>query len=145
MKPDLIIEYEYRNGRLTAPSGNPFHYVTFNQDGTVQQWLFPEPIPDFAAIAATVQYQNYEANRPTILERERNNQEFETNKVQIAAFEVFVDEINRRRKFERDLLAAVAAATTLANLKSGVAAIVSQNSTVTYPAAKQEVKDKLNA
>lgn len=152
MKPDIIILYLIHTGALTVPEGkNVFpDLVQFRRDVdgqdetfTIVHWGFAEPQPDLEAIAATVDYQTYEANRPSIEEKKANEKRFDTDKLELAVYDVIREEINRRRKFERDLLAAVSASTTLANLKSGIAAIVTQNADISLADAKQLVKNKL--
>lgn len=152
MKPDIIILYLIHTGVLTVPEGkNVFpDLVQFRRDVdgqdetfTIVHWGFAEPQPDLEAIAATGDYQTYEANRPSIEEKKANEKRFDTDKLELAVYDVIREEINRRRKFERDLLAAVAAASTLANLKSGIAAIVTQNADISLADAKQLVKNKL--
>lgn len=154
MKPDIIILYLIHTGALTVPEGkNVFpDLVQFRRDVdgqdetfTIVHWDFAEPQPDLEAIAATVDYQTYEANRPSIEEKKANEKRFDTDKLELAVYDVIREEINRRRKFERDLLAAVAAPTTtsLATLKTAVAAIVTQNADISLAEAKQLVKNKL--
>lgn len=100
MKPDIIIEFEHRNGRLIAPSGNPFDYVTFKDEGggnySIIEWKFPEPQVDLAAIAAMPAYQAYEANRDKIIEREEAIKEYEKKVIKALSL-VMMDEINTIR------------------------------------------------
>lgn len=160
MKPDIIILYLIHTGALTVPEGKNIFpdLVQFRRDAdendenetfTIIHWDFRDgngvlvPQPDLEAIAATGAYQTYEANRPSIEEKKANEKRFDTDKLELAVYDVIREEINRGRKFERDLLAAVAAASTLANLKSGIAAIVTQNADISLADAKQLVKNKL--
>lgn len=154
MKPDIIILYLIHTGALTVPEGkNVFpDLVQFRRDVdgqeetfTIVHWGFAEPQPDLEAIAATVDYQTYEANRPSIEEKKANEKRFDTDKLELAVYDVIREEINRGRKFERDILAAIAASTSLANFQSRSATVAqnTQNADISLADAKQLVKNKL--
>lgn len=108
--------------------------IHFNNSATQQQKDGAQAVIDGFDVSVVTEV--------TIL-KDKAIDRFDTDKLDIAVYETIVDEFNKRRKFERDLLAAVAAATTLANLKSGIAAIVTQNAEISYSDAKQLVKNKL--
>lgn len=144
-----IIEYLQHIGQL--PEGTLLGEKIFLADEGngifIKEWDLPgNPQPteqEIQAIIDSPEYQDYLINREPINEKKANEKRFDTDKLDIAIYETIVDEFNKRRKFERDLLAAVAAATTLANMKSGIAAIVTQNAEISYSDAKQLVKNKL--
>lgn len=119
MRPDYIIEYEYRNGRLTAASGNPFDYVTFKDEGggnySIIQWKFPEPQVDLAAIASTPDYIAYEANRAKIIESEEAIKEYEKKVIKALAL-VVMDQLN----FVRARLVPPLPPLTAAQLKTAI-------------------------
>lgn len=127
---NIIIEYLQFTNQLPPGNlldvGSPDHAITISDTGKglfVKRWDF-EPkltIEDLEAIRQSAEFQTYLANRDNIIDRLLNQNFIEKDGRRFAL--ITLDELNDVRQWITDFKVAVNAATSLTNLKTGVAAL----------------------
>lgn len=117
-----MIRYLHSIGQLT-PVGELFdtQNIVIENGKTIKFWGFPEPQPDFAAIEVSQGFLTYLSNQKVIAERQQATDRLDTDDRRF--IQMLLKELNRNRKQWTDLKTAIAAATTLADLKTRVATL----------------------
>lgn len=123
----LIFEYLIHTSQLSAPIDRWWEFVKVEvtREGTqIKDWRFPEPeltLAELAIIEASPEYQDYLLNRDKILERQAAEKLFDTDLRRFGL--VVLEQHNVTAAWIIAYKAAVAAATSLADLKTRIAEI----------------------
>lgn len=146
-----VFEYLVSVGQLTITANtNPLDYVTIKDDGLgaglyIAKWTFPQPQMTLAALAAVESSQGFINH---LIGKERDVAKKRLDAEQRFLIKILIKEINKGRKYERDIrnawntAAGATPAAFLADLKAKILAI--QQDGQPPEISLQDVKDLFN-